>query len=55
MLNESRPLTRLSPSRHSAIGKIGPEVNVRFSIAAFVKGNLTSFRFFSRAWGGAGR
>ena len=29
--------------------------NVSFSIAAFVKGNLTSFRFFSRVWGGAGR
>ena len=29
--------------------------NDRFSIAAFVKSNLTSFRFFSRVWGGVGR
>ena len=36
-------------------GLIGRAANVRFSIAAFVKSNPTSFRFFSRVWGGVGR
>jgi hypothetical protein len=30
-------------------------MNDCFSIAAFVKSNLTSFRFFSRVWVGVGR
>jgi hypothetical protein len=43
-----------------SLGRVLPlgsaDVNVRFfSIAAFVKSNLTSFRFFSRVWGGVGR